>query len=370
MHRLKVLWVAKGLGPGGMERLLVHHARNGNHDRIEYHAAYLVDRPNSVVPELEALGVRCTPLEPTGGADPRWIRDLIRVVRDHRIDVVHHHSPQPAAMSRLALRAMRNGPRLVYSEHNTWDCYDAATRAANAVTFLLDQAQFAVSESVRASVPRVLRHRLEPLTHGIDLAELRRAGSHRESMRADLGVLPDQVVVVNIAHLRSEKAQHVLLAAAAKLAGDFDNLVFLSVGHGPLEEELRSLHRELDLGNRFRFLGFREDAVSILAAPDVYCLSSQQEGLPVAFMEAAALGVVTRVGGLPEQIQHERSGLLVSPDDSLALAEALRRLIADRDLRRSLGDEAAANSAVFDARIAVRRQEAVYEQIVQGRNLP
>ena len=95
-------------------------------------------------------------------------------------------------------------------------------------------------------MPRVLRHRLEPLTHGIDLAELRRAGSHRESMRADLGVLPDQVVVVNIAHLRSEKAQHVLLAAAAKLAGDFDNLVFLSVGHGPLEEELRSLHRELD----------------------------------------------------------------------------------------------------------------------------
>ncbi|WP_020378544.1 glycosyltransferase [Candidatus Microthrix parvicella] len=370
MRPLKVLWVAKGLGPGGMERLLVHHARTGDHERFEYHAAYLVDRPSSVVAELEELGVGCTQLEPRNGSDPRWIRDLTRLVRDREIDVVHHHSPQPAAMSRPALRAMRGGPHLVYTEHNTWDCYGTATRAANALTYHFDEAQFAVSESVQASVPKVLRRGLEPLTHGIDLGDVRRAANNRDAKRESLGISPDQIVVANIAHLRREKAQDVLMSAAAELVGEFDNVTFISVGHGPMEDDLAALHTELGLGDRFRFLGFREDAVSVLAGSDVFCLSSRQEGLPVAFMEACALGVpavTTNVGGLPEHIQHGRSGLLVAPEDSTALAVELGRMIADSGLRRRLGVAAAAHAEVFDARVAVKRQEVVYERLITGR---
>lgn len=370
MRRLKVLWVSKGLGPGGMERLLVHHARTGNHERFEYYAAYVVERPGSVVPELEKLNVRCVHLEPSGGADPRWVHDLARLVRGREIDIVHHHSPQPAALSRPVLRAMRGGPHLVYTEHNTWDCYGAATRVANALTYPLDHAQFAVSESVRTSVPKALRHRLMPLTHGIDLKEVRQAASSREAIRSSLGISPEQVVIANIAHLRREKAQDILLSAAARVIAEFDNVTFLSAGHGPLDDELRALHAQLGLGGRFRFLGFRDDAVYVLAASDIFCLSSRQEGLPVAFMEASALGVpavTTNVGGLPEHIDHGRSGLLVAPDDSTALSAELRRLVADSDLRISLGGAAAAHSQVFDARTSVLRQEATYERLAADR---
>ena len=366
-RRIKVLWVSKGLGPGGMERLLVHHARKGDHTRFDYQAAYLVERPSSVIGELEALGVNCTLISHPNGSGLGWVPNLLRLLKERNIDVVHHHSPKPAALSRPAIRAIRNGQRVVYTEHNTWDCYAMPTKAANALTYHLDAAQFAVSESVRASVPKLLRHRLETLTHGIDLDDVRQTATRGVAIRKSLGIAPGQIVVVNIALLRREKAQEVFLAAAGKLVGEFNDLVFLSVGHGPMDAHLRDLHKELGLGDRFRFLGFRNDAVSVLAASDVFCLSSRQEGLPVAFMEACALGlpaVTTSVGGLPEHIDHGRSGLLVAPNDSTALAAALRLAVADAGLRRRMGAAAFAHADVFDARFAVRRQEAVYEQLM------
>lgn len=366
MSQLRVLWVAKGLGPGGMERLLVHHARVGNRGRFRYVVAYVMDRPASVVPELEDLGVECIWLDPEDRGSPHWAGALLRLVRSLNIDVVHHHSPLPAALSRPVLRASSNRPGLIYTEHNTWDCYGSSTRIVNALTYPLDDAQFAVSEAVRASVPSVLRRRVERLTHGIDLAEVRRLGKSRNTIRDSLGLSARHVLVANVAHLRREKGQDVLMAAAAQVVRRFDNVTFLSVGHGPLRDELRALHGELELGDRFRFLGFREDANSILAASDVFCLSSRQEGLPVAFMEACALGVpavMTSVGGLPEYVDNGRSGLLVPPDDATALAQALGRLIGDSDLRESIGATAAAKATVFDARGPVRRQESVYERL-------
>jgi hypothetical protein len=131
----RVLWLAKGLGPGGMERLLVTHARVGDHNRFRYFAGYLVDRPFTVVPELEALGVRCTRFGNGHDPDIRWARQLRRFVRHHRIDVVHIHSPMVAAVARPALSLMRAPrPALVYTEHNSWASYSLPTRVANAVT--------------------------------------------------------------------------------------------------------------------------------------------------------------------------------------------------------------------------------------------
>lgn len=362
---IRVLWLVKGLGPGGMERLLVHHANVADRDRFEYHAAYLVDRPDSVVGELHEAGVNCTRL---GGsaADPRWVRELVGLVRRHRIDVVHAHSPQPAAMARPALRLLRGGPRLVYTEHNTWDCYSAPTRVLNAVTYPVDQHTFAVSQDAKDSVPARLRPRVEVLTHGIDLEALRTCPADRDRTRAMLGIGADQAVVLNVAHLRTEKGHEVLLGAAQRLAQRDAKAVILAVGHGPRHDELVALADRLGVADRVRFLGFRDDVPDLLAAADVFCLSSHQEGLPVAFMEACALGlpsVVTAVGGLVDHVVTDRTGVLVPPGDPDAVAEALVRLVDDAELRRDLGGAAAAHAEVFDARVAVRRQEAVYASL-------
>ena len=269
-------------------------------------------------------------------------------------------------MARPALRVMRNGPHLVYTEHNSWDCYGAATRYSNACTFPLDDAQFAVSNAARESVPAPLRKRVEVLTHGIDTGPLRSSVRDRIETRKSLGIGEDEFVITNLAHLRAEKAQDDLLHAAAQLVDSHPEVVLLSVGHGPRDEELERLHQRLGLGDRFRFLGFRDDAADILAASDVFCLSSRQEGLPVAFMEASALGVPTvstRVGGIPDHIEDRESGLLVTPGDVEGLSDALARIADDAELRSRLGSAALGHSQVFDARLAVRRQEQVYVEL-------
>lgn len=364
---IRVLWLAKGLGPGGMERLLVHHARFGDRDRFEYAAAHVVDRPNSVIPELLELGVPCERLGNGRGSDPRWVLALLTLVRRGGFDVVHAHSPLPAAIIRPLARLQRRRPRLVYTEHNTWDCYGRATRSANMITYPLDDAQFAVSADAAASPPPRLARHVEVLTHGIDLEAVKAVAARRGEVRAGLGIDDTTVVVTTVANLRREKGYDVLLDTAQRVLDRHDHVLFLALGHGPLEAELHRRHEALGLGDRFRFLGFRSDALDVLAASDVFTLGSRQEGLPVAYMEATALGVpavVTAVGGLRHAVNEVTGGVLVEPERADLLADALDRVLVDPRLRRRLAGRAEASSSRFDAREAIRRQEQVYEELV------
>jgi glycosyltransferase involved in cell wall biosynthesis len=104
----------------------------------------------------------------------------------------------------------------------------------------------------------------------------------------------------------------------------------------------------------------------LLAAADMFCFASRNEGLPVALMEAYALGlpvVATRVGGLPDVVEDGGSGLLVDPEDPAALADAVRSLADDPDRRAKMGERAAELATRFDAGVAVRRLEEVYTDV-------
>jgi glycosyltransferase involved in cell wall biosynthesis len=362
----RVLWLAKGLGPGGMERLLETHARVGNRDQFEYFAAYLVERPHSVIGTLEALGVTCTQLGNGHALDPRWARELRVFVRRQGIDVVHIHSPMTAAIARPALRSMRHRPAIVYTEHNSWDSYSLPTRVANAVTYALDDVHLAVSSEAARSAIGPLKRGIEVLTHGIDIDSVACRRSQRDAKRAELGIEPHAIVVITVANLRHAKAYDVLLEAAVQATANRPDLLFLSAGQGPLASEMEERRIRLGLGDSFRFLGFRDDVHDLLAAADIVCFASRNEGLPVALMEAYALGlpvVATRVGGLPDVVEDGRSGLLVTPEDPSALANAIIVVAADEGRRGKMGKRASELALQFDARIPVRRIEAVYQKV-------
>jgi glycosyltransferase involved in cell wall biosynthesis len=369
---LRVLWLIKGLGPGGAERLLVEHAaiddRDGcfYEDGCTYEVAYLLDWKQHLVPRLEAEGVRTRCLGVRSERDPRWVWRLHRLLRSGRYDVVHAHSPVVAAVARVLVRAMprRRRPGFVSTEHNQWSSFHRVTRQVNALTYGLNDHVFAVSDDVRDSVSARYRDRVEVVVHGVDVVWVRAQRDHRDDVRSELGVAPGEVLALTVANLRTTKNYPGLLVAARLVVDRRVPVRFAAAGQGPLEAEIHSLHARSGLGERFTLLGYRDDATRLIAAADLFVLASDHEGLPVTVMEALTLGVpvvATAVGGLPE-IVDESNGILVPPGDPAALAAAITRA-ADPAVRASLAEGAARTGDRFSSRAAVARIDAVYADV-------
>jgi glycosyltransferase involved in cell wall biosynthesis len=255
---------------------------------------------------------------------------------------------------------------VVTTEHNEWWSYVFPTRVVNAVTFSLDDAHLAVSDDVRRSVPRRLRAGVRTVVHGTAVDAARAVRAQREAVRAELGFGPDDVVVGTIANFRPQKGYPDLLAAVRIAADRVPQLRVVAVGQGPLEAEIRARHAKLGLGDRFRFLGYRDDALRVLAACDIFTLASLYEGYPVALMEALAVGlpvVATAVGGVPDAVRQGVEGLVVPPSRPDLLAAALEQLATDPELRGRMAEAALRRGLQYDIVDAVRQIEATYDRL-------
>lgn len=362
---IRVLWMTKGLGPGGAERLLVSFAGIADRDRFDLRAAYLLPWKNHLVSQLTGLGVPAFCLDCRHEADLRWVQRLRSLVRAARIDVVHVHSPMVAALARPALKTLprRDRPALMGTEHNVWSSHHPVTRLANRLTLPLEAATVAVSEEVRASMPSRLARRTEVVIHGVDVEAIASRRQERDAARAEFSLRPDELLVATVANLRANKDYPTMLAAARRLADAAQPVRFVSVGQGPLAGQLEKERDDLGLGERFQFLGYREDPIRVLLAADVFCLSSRFEGLPIALLEAMAAGlpvVATRVGGVPSVVTDGTEGRLVSAGDPAALAAAVAEL-RDPELRNRLAAAAAERVRAFGIDRAVQRQQELYE---------
>lgn len=363
----RVLWVIKGLGPGGAERLLCAAARTHDASRFHIECAFVLPYKDHLADELERAGVstRCLSRRRT---DIRWPVRLTELIRNGGFDIVHVHSPLPGAVARLAVRTLprRGRPKLVSTEHNAWATHRTLTRWLNALTSRFDDVGFAVTDEVRNSMSGPVTTRVETLQHGIDVAATAEAVAHRQAIREEFGIGPAEIVVGTVANFRPQKDYPNLLNAARLLADRAVPVRFIAVGQGPREAETRRLHHDLGLDHMVILTGFRDDAVRVMAACDIFSLASRWEGLPVALMEALALGlpiVATDVGGIGEALVDDASALLVPPRDAGALADAIERVVTDHDLRARLGRAAATMAHDFDVRRAVDRIEAAYTEL-------
>ncbi|MFZ4434152.1 MAG: glycosyltransferase [Microthrixaceae bacterium] len=360
MPRTSVLLLARGLGPGGMERLLVNQVRFGDRSNFDYSVAFVTETKHHLVPEFEALDV---PVHWLSGAGRTWPVHLAELLRRGGFDVVHTHSPLVASVARPVARTVRPRPRLVYTEHNSWGAYRGPTRLANRWTYRLDDTQIAVSRAAFDSVPPSLRGHVTVLDHGIDLDAVRAYSAQRAEARERLGAGDGDVVVGTVANFRPEKNYEGMVRIAGQVLEQRPTVRFVSIGQGPLLEEIRSQVDRAGLGGRFACLGHQPDAPRLMAGFDVFVMTSHFEGLPVAFMEARALGlpvVTTAVGGLVDHVVDGEDGLLVTPGDDGEFVEALGRVLDDPTLRSALASASAERGDDFDARRVVRSIEAAY----------
>jgi glycosyltransferase involved in cell wall biosynthesis len=209
-----------------------------------------------------------------------------------------------------------------------------------------------------------MAERATVLIHGVDLQSLEELREGRGELRQHLGIEDTTRIVVSVANLHALKDHETLLHAARTVITQLPDVIFWLVGDGPRKPQLELLSAELGLGERVRFLGMREDAVSLVAAADLFVLSSFSEGLPISVVESIALGVpvvATDVGGVREAFTDGVEGLLVPVRSPDRLAQALINVLNDSSLSAKLSAAALRRRARFDVRTTARQLTDLYK---------
>jgi glycosyltransferase involved in cell wall biosynthesis len=368
----RVLWLTKGLGLGGAERLLSLMAPRLDRDDFTVEVAYVLPWKDAFVPDLERAGIRTISLGAARTAETAWPRRLRTLLRDGRYAIVHTHSPVPAALARVSVRA---ASRLVHTEHNLWDRYRWPTFAANSLTYARNDAVLAVSDGVAASIVRPRWSRFGPmppvetLLHGVEPGSVPRGPEARARARHLLELADRTPVVGCVANFTPKKDHAGLLVAIGEVRKLVPDVVLILVGSGPLEAELRARVRERDLEGTVRFLGSRDDVLELLPGLDLFVLGSRFEGLPISLLEAmsAEIAVVaTSVGGVPEAVTDGVEGTLVAPGRPQELAAAIAYLLREPGRRATLAAAAADRvRADFSIERAVLRTERLYRQLLE-----
>jgi glycosyltransferase involved in cell wall biosynthesis len=361
MTRLRVLWVIKSLSRGGAETMLVNHARRADLGSFDISLAYAVPERDELVPEFERCGVPTFCFDPQRRGPLAWGAQLARAVQRSEPDIVHINSPLVAGAARAALRLLPRRPALLYSEQGVWSQHHLATRLLNAATFRLNDHTIVVSDAVRRSVPAALLGPHTLVYNAVDTSAVAAAADRRS--RAELGFGEEHIVLGSVSNQRPDKNHRLMLDAFSDARRTVPHLRLVLAGDGPLRQENERYARELGLGDDVRFLGSRPDVHRLLGGMDLFTLSSDGEGLPLALAEAMAAAVppvATDAGGIPEMIRDGVDGYVVRRGDRTALAGHYVRLAQDPALRERLGAAARQSSRRFDATYASARIERIY----------
>ncbi len=198
----------------------------------------------------------------------------------------------------------------------------------------------AVSEDIKNKLStRYQIAKLMTIHNGIDIEEA--TGTGEIKARSELGIDDDQIVIGTVGRLTPVKGYEYLIKAFKTLCHRHDNLLLMIIGDGPERHSLETLANELNISENILFYGFTENVSAIMRLFDIFVLSSLHEGISISLLEALALGipvVVTAVGGTPEVVTHNKTGLLITPRNEDELAAACDSLIIDPEFRKQLGN--------------------------------
>lgn len=274
---------------------------------------------------------------------PRAVRLLYGLMKDRQIHVVRTHGHGANLNGRIAARL--SGIPCVPSVHNVYRKTKERKlqrRLANNILGRISDRVIAVSEAVREDVIRY--DRVDPskvlvIRNGVDTA-LFSPVAFAGGVRRELGISDHNIVIGFIGRLAPAKGLPYLIEAFANVKKDIDYVKLLLVGRGALLNSLQEMAVEKGLRDDIVFAGERSDIPNILSSIDIFAMSSEEEGLPNALLEAmsAALpSVVTTAGGMKEVVRDEVTGLIVPVGDPAALAQAMKRLITDKGASRAMG---------------------------------
>jgi glycosyltransferase involved in cell wall biosynthesis len=181
--------------------------------------------------------------------------------------------------------------------------------------------------------------KLVTIHNGIDIARIQTFRPNAE-IKSILGMSENHPIIGSVGRMVPIKGYDIFLKGAKMILLSEPRARFLLVGDGPLRPQLEKMAEKMGIENEVKFLGFRDDVLDVMNCFDIFVLSSYYEGIPMALLEAMALGkavVATRTGGICEIIENQVSGLLAEKGEPESLACACLKILNDPRLMKNLG---------------------------------
>jgi glycosyltransferase involved in cell wall biosynthesis len=348
---LRVCHVSLTLKTGGLERLLADIARH--HDRGRCQPEFLA---------LTEVGRFADVIRDAGcpvhvlGRSGRFgqVRQMVRLFRAGRFDVVHTHNTYPHIWGSIAAR-MARVPVVVNTRHGQraghgWKSrtqFRWASRLVDRIIAVSDDAAHLCVQADGVAPRKVIR-----IWNGIDVDDFQFTGP-----------AAPPPVAISVARLSAEKDFPTLLRAVSIATRDVPDLTLKLVGDGPERNSLERLTQELNLTGHVKFLGERQDVPALLAKAGFFVTASLTEGISLTLLEAMAVGlpvIATRVGGNSEIVDDPRTGQLVPPGDAAGLAAAMVAMCRRSDRWQDLGR---AGRERVEEHFEVRRMVSDYEKL-------
>jgi glycosyltransferase involved in cell wall biosynthesis len=334
--------ILHGLAVGGAEVLATGLARRFRRDfRFLF---VCLDELGTLGQGLRAEGFPVWVLGRRPGLDWRCPWTLARLLRRERVGLLHAHQYTPFFYA-LAARLLCRRPSVLFTEHGRWHPDYRRRKRILANRLLLERRDRVVG--VGQAVRRALVHnegiparRVQVIYNGVDLSAFAREGADRASLRREMEIGAEDLLILQVARLDHLKDHATAVRTLERVVRHRPDARLVLIGEGPelgvIQEEVR--RRKLE--PYIRLLGLRTDVPRLLPAADLFLLTSISEGIPLTVIEAMIAGVpvvATQVGGVGEIVEDGRTGLLAPARDDGALAEHVLRLADNRNLRQQMG---------------------------------
>jgi len=353
---MNIMHVVLSLEYGGLEKVaidLASYLNNGKHKVI----ICCLDRLGELAKEAEKRGVKVIFIKRKPGIDFSLPFRLSKVFKDEEIDIVHTHNH--AAMLYGTLGARLAGIRAIFNTIHGRE-KKIKNKTIWSMAWKMNSMIITISQDAKRELVKnsgINPEKIGVIYNGIDISRFKKSDA-------------DSNVIGTVSRLSQEKDNFTMLEAFKIISSRLDNVSLVIAGDGPLKESLKAKVESLKLEEKVIFLGFRNDIPEVLSGFSVFALSSLTEGISISLLEAMASGkpvVATNVGGNPEVVSDGETGLLVPPKEPDKMAEAIIKILSDRDMAKRMGE---AGRKGVEEKFSLERMVKEYQEIYEATRTP
>jgi L-malate glycosyltransferase len=332
-------------------------------------ACRLVCQPGSPMQEkTEQAGIDVSPVAMRGEIDPVAALRIRSLIRSHNFSLIHCHTSHAHTIAYLA--SVGTAVHRLVTRRVDFSIYRHSFLNLSRIKYrLMADYYIAISQKIKDVLVNdgIAEGRIFVVHSGIDPHRFRPATGGK--LTSEFDIRQNQKVVINVAHLAGHKGQLYLVQAIPLVLAKLPDTRFFIVGQGERMDELKAAAAQLGLKRELVMTGFREDVADFYRIADLFVMSSVQEGLGTAVLDALALEipvVATRTGGLPEIIRDGETGRLVAPASPEALADGIVDMLIHADSAGQMarrGKERVLQDFSIDAMVAGNIE--IYRRVLQ-----